>query len=86
MYGACSTHGTNERFVQNFSASGKRLFGERIHKWKNAIKIILEGTECVYVDYSFISYDRVHWQDVVNMLVNLEFHKKQKISQLTEQL
>jgi hypothetical protein len=36
--------------TQNFSASGKRLFGEHTDKWKNAIKIILEGTECVYVD------------------------------------
>jgi hypothetical protein len=80
MDGACSTRGTDERFIQNFIASGKRLFGEHTHKWKNDIKIILEGTDYVYVNYSF-----VHWQAVVNMSMNLGSHKKQEIARLTEQ-
>jgi hypothetical protein len=57
---------------------------ETTHKFKDNIKTDLKEMECVNVYWIQMTKDKVSWQAIMNMVINLWVPKKLEISSLTE--
>jgi hypothetical protein len=50
---------------------GKKPLSRLKHRWKHNIKMNLKEIVCEDVDWTHVAQDRVQWQTLVNMVVNL---------------
>jgi hypothetical protein len=54
---------------------GKRPLGRLRHRWMNNIKMDLLETGLNVVDWFGLAHDRYRWRALVNLVMNLGFHK-----------
>jgi hypothetical protein len=50
---------------------GKRPLRRPRHTWEDNIKVDLKETACENVDWIHLAQDRVQWQTLANMIMNL---------------
>jgi hypothetical protein len=74
MARACGTHGRigNAYKILIGKPKGKRPFGRPRFRWEDNIKIYLREVGFVDVDRIHQAQDRDWWQDLVNMIMNLQ--------------
>jgi hypothetical protein len=51
---------------------GKRPLGRLMHRKQDNIKMDLKEKECEDVHWIHVTQDRIQWQGLVNMVVNLQ--------------
>jgi len=62
MGGICSTHGRDEKCIQNFARyEGKKLLGRISHRWED-IRMDLGETGWEGVNWIHLTQDRDQWQ------------------------
>jgi hypothetical protein len=73
MGGACSTHGRDEKYVQNFgwrNLKGREL-GSPKRRWEDNIRMDLRVIEWGGVDWKHLAQHRYKWRGLVNTVMNL---------------
>jgi hypothetical protein len=58
----------------------KRPLGRPRCRWKDNIRLDLRETEWEGVDWISVTHGRDQWRILVNTVMNLVFHKRQRIS------
>jgi len=56
---------------------GKRPVGRPSHRWEDSIKMVLQKVGCGGIDWIELAQSRDRWRALVNVVVNLWFHKMQ---------
>jgi hypothetical protein len=54
---------------------GKRPLGRARRRWVHNIKIYIREMGWDGTDWIYLAQDRDHWRALVNMVMNLRFHK-----------
>jgi hypothetical protein len=57
----------------------RRPLGRPRHRWEDHIKVILREVGCGGMDWIELAQNRDKWQAVVNVVVNVVFHKLWRI-------
>ena len=57
----------------------RRPLGRPRHRWEDNIKMDLQEVGCGYMDWIEVAQDRDRWRALVNVVMNLGFHKMQGI-------
>jgi len=63
---------------------GKRPLGTPRLRWEDNIKIDLQEVGWGHMDWIDLALDRNRWRELVNVVVNLRFHKMRGSSLLAE--
>jgi hypothetical protein len=73
MGNPCSTHGRNEKCVQNFVAKPewRRTLGRPKRRWEENIRKDLREVEWEGADWLNLAQYRDQWRAVVNMVMKL---------------
>jgi hypothetical protein len=50
---------------------GKRPFGRTKRRWKDNMKIDLQGVRCGDIDWIELAQDENRWRDLVNAVMNI---------------
>jgi hypothetical protein len=66
--GSCSTHGRDEKCIQNFfgKPEGKRPFGRSRRRWEDNVRMDLREVPWKGVDWIHLDQDKDQWLAVVN--------------------
>jgi len=85
---AWSTHGRDEKCIQNFGLKpeGKQPLRWSRHRWDDNIRMDLQEIGQKNVDWIHLAEEKDQWQALVNMVINLWVHRRWGISWLAELL
>jgi hypothetical protein len=86
MGGPCSMHWRNAHNTVVFKPEGKRSLSRSRCEWENNIGMYLKEIGYDELGWIHMVQNRDRWQTVVNMVMNLRFHKRRIISGLAERL
>ena len=85
--GACDTRGGKERCVQSFGGeTWQRLLERPGRRWEDDIETNLQEIGWEGMDWMDLAQDRVMWQAVVNVVINLRFYKVWAVTWLAREL
>jgi hypothetical protein len=75
MSGSCSTHGRDEKSIQNFDRKTRKEETTRktTSRWEDNIRMDLGETEWEVAVWMHLAQGRDHWRDLVNTVMNLWF-------------
>jgi hypothetical protein len=68
--GACSTHSSDEEFIQ-IKPESTRPLGKHRRRLENYIGMGLRKAEWEVVDWIYMAHDRDQWRAIVNTVMNL---------------